>query len=174
MAARLGGGAVAGLGVVELLGLLARGLLGPVHVGVPDALLCAGGGLGVLVLLGTSRATDRSPGAVDNGTGVVAVLATVDALPPEAGVGVIFPDAEEYGLVGSRALARERAHPLAHTSVINFDGIDDRGPTIALGHRSGPATDRAGAGLGARRARSPPALGAGIVRGRAPRERVTA
>src|SRR5260370_17492863 len=156
MAARLGGGAVAGLGVVELLGLLARGLLGPVHVGVPDGPVGAGGGLGGLVLLGTSRATDRSPGAVDNGAGVVAVLGTVDALPPEAGVGVIFPDAEEYGLVGSRALARERAHLLAHTSVINFDGIDDRGPTIALVHRSGPATERVVAGLGAPRTPSAP------------------
>src|SRR5260370_14394994 len=119
MAARLGAAALAGLGVVELLGLLARGLLGPVHVGVPDALLCAGGGLGVLVLLGTSRATDRSPGAVDNGTGVVAVLATVDALPPEAGVGVIFPDAEEYGLDGHRGAVRGRGHPLRPTSAIH-------------------------------------------------------
>src|SRR5260370_34282123 len=127
MAARLGAAALAGLGVVELLGLLARGLLGPVHVGVPDALLCAGGGLGVLVLLGTSRATDRSPGAVDNGTGVVAVLATVDALPPEAGGGGLFPDADEYGLVGRPALVREPAPPPAPTDVLNFPRCDAHG-----------------------------------------------
>src|SRR5260370_20146858 len=145
MAARLGAAALAGLGVVELLGLLARGLLGPVHVGVPDALLCAGGGLGVLVLLGTSRATDRSPGAVDNGTGVVAVLATVDALPPEAGVGGIFPDAAGSGLVGSRAPVRQRAHPLAHTKAINSDGVADPGPPHAPVHRPGAATRPAAA-----------------------------
>jgi hypothetical protein len=173
MAARLGAAALAGLGVVELLGLTVRGLLGPVHVGLPDALLGAAGALGVLLLLGTSRATDRSAGAVDNGTGVVAVLATVDALPPEAGVGVIFPDAEEYGLVGSRALVRERAHLLANTSVVNFDGIDDRGPTIALVHRWGPATERVVARLGARRARWLPVLVDGIALGRAARESVT-
>jgi hypothetical protein len=173
MAARLGAAALAGLGAVELLGFMVRGLLGPAHVGVPDVLLGAAGGLGLLLLLGTSRATDRSAGAVDNGTGVVAVLATVDALPPEAGVGVIFPDAEEYGLVGSRALVRERAHLLANTSIVNFDGIDDRGPTIALVHRRGPATERVVAGLGARRARWLPVLVDGIVLGRAARESVT-
>jgi hypothetical protein len=173
MAARLGAVALVGLGVVELLGLMVRGLLGPVRAGVPDALLGAAGGLGGLLLLGTSRATDRSAGAVDNGTGVVAVLATVDALPPGAGVGVIFPDAEEYGLLGSRALVRERAHLLANTSVLNFDGIDDRGPTIALVHRDGPMTERVVAGLGARRARWLPVLVDGSVLGRAARESVT-
>jgi hypothetical protein len=173
MAARLGAAALATLGVGELLGLLLRALVGPVHLGLPDALLGAAGGSGVLLLLGSSRATDRSAGAVDNGTGVVAVLATVDALPPEAGVGVIFPDAEEYGLVGSRALVRERAHLLADTSVVNFDGIDDRGPTIALVHRRGPATERLVAGLGARRARWLPVLVDGLVLGRAARESVT-
>lgn len=173
MAARLGAAALAALGVGELLGLVVRGLVGAVHLGVPDALLGAAGGLGVLLLLGSSRATDRSAGAVDNGTGVVAVLATVDALPPEAGVGVIFPDAEEYGLVGSRALVRERAHLLADTSIVNFDGIDDRGPTIALVHRPGAATERLVAGLGARRARWLPVLVDGLVLGRAARESVT-
>lgn len=173
MAERLGAAALAGLGVVELLGWLARRLLGPVHLGVPDALLGAAGGLGVLLLIATSRATDRSAGAVDNGTGVVAVLAVVDALPPGAGVGVIFPDAEEYGLVGSRALVRERPHLLANTSVVNFDGIDDCGPTIALVHRSGPTTERVVAALGARRGRWLPVLVDGIVLGRAARESVT-
>jgi hypothetical protein len=173
MAARLGAAALAGVGVVELLGLVARGLLGTVHAGVLDALLGAAGGLGVLLLIATSRATDRSAGAVDNGTGLVAVLAVVDALRPEAGVGVIFPDAEEYGLVGSRALVRERAHLLANTSVVNFDGIDDRGPTIALVHRPGPTIERVVAGLGARRARWLPVLVDGIMLARAARESVT-
>lgn len=173
MAARLGAVALAGVGLVELLGLPVRGLLGPVHVGVPDALLGAAGGLGVLLLLATARATDRSAGAVDNGTGVVAVLAIVDALPRDAGVGVILPDAEEYGLIGSRALVRERAHLLTDTSVVNFDGIDDRGRTIALVHRHGPLTERVVAGLGARRARWLPVLVDGIVLGCAARESVT-
>jgi Zn-dependent M28 family amino/carboxypeptidase len=140
---------------------------------VSDALLGAAGACGVALLLGTSRATDRSAGAVDNGTGLVAALATVDALSPTAAVGVIFPDAEEYGLVGSRALLRERAHLLADTSVVNFDGIDDRGPTFALVHRRGPLTERLVAGLGARRARWLPVLVDGIMLGRAARESVT-
>jgi hypothetical protein len=173
MAGRLGAAALAALALVEPLGLVVRGLLGPVHPGVPDALLGAAGAGGVALLLGTSRATDRSAGAVDNGSGLVAALATVDALSPTAAVGVIFPDAEEYGLVGSRALLRERAHLLADTSVVNFDGIDDRGPTFALVHRRGPLTERLVAGLGARRARWLPVLVDGIMLGRAARESVT-
>src|SRR3989441_10945211 len=47
-----------------------------------------------------NRVSAGSPGAVDNCSGVLTVLATVDALPPDAAVGVVFPDAEEYGLLG--------------------------------------------------------------------------
>lgn len=87
-----------------------------------------------------NRVDDRSPGAVDNATGILTVLSILDRLPADAPVGVIFPDAEELGLVGARALVRERANLLAGTTVINFDGIDDLGTTIAFVHRPGPTT----------------------------------
>jgi hypothetical protein len=169
MATRLAAAALATLGALELLGLMARVLLGPLHAGVPDLLAGAAGVAGVL-LLAANRVNNRSAGAVDNAAGVVAVLATLDALPPDAGVGVLFPDAEEYGLVGARALVRERANLLGDTCIVNLDGIDDRGATIALVHRPGPTIERVAAALGARRARWLPVLVDGLVLASAARE----
>jgi len=172
MATRLAAAALATLGALELLGLVVRALLGPLHAGVADLLAGAAGVSGIL-LLAANRVTNRSAGAVDNAAGVVAVLATLDALPPDAGVGVLFPDAEEYGLLGARALVRERANLLGDTCIVNFDGIDDRGVTIALRHRPGPTIERVAAALGARRARWLPVLVDGLVLAAAAREGVT-
>ena len=102
-----------------------------------------------MLFLVLNVATDRSPGAVDNATGVLTVLAALDRLPPEAPVGAILLDAEELGLVGARALVRERANLLRDTAVINFDGIDDRGGVIAFAHRLGSSTTGVAAALGA-------------------------
>jgi hypothetical protein len=131
---------------------------------------------GLVLLVGfplLNVATDRSPGAVDNATGVLAVLATLDALPADAGVGAVLLDAEELGLVGARALARERANLLRGTRVINFDGIDDRGSAIAFVHRPGPAAARLAAALGSREWRRLPVVVDGIALARAAGECVT-
>jgi hypothetical protein len=172
MAARLLAAALAVLGALELAGLALRALGGSLHPGALDAGL-GSAGLAGLLLLAVNGVTDRSPGAVDNASGVVAALAAVDSLPSDAGVGVIFPDAEEYGLVGARALVRERAHLLADTAVVNLDGIDDRGAPIAFIHRAGPLAGRVAEALGARRARWLPVLVDGMVLARAAREAVT-
>jgi len=172
MAARLVAAALAAIGALELVALVVRALLGTLRADVPDVLAGAAGLTGVL-LLAANRVTDRSTGAVDNAAGVVAVLATLDALPPDAPVGVLFPDAEEYGLLGARALVRERANLLGDTCLVNFDGVDDRGSTIALVHRAGPTTVRVAAALGARRARWLPVLVDGLVLSAAAREGMT-
>lgn len=108
-------------------------------------------------------ATDRSPGAVDNASGVLTVLAVLDALPDGAAVGVLFLDAEELGLVGARALARERAHLLAGTAVINLDGIDDGGRVRLLVHKPGPVGRAVAATLAARPQRRLPVLVDGMA-----------
>ena len=172
MATRLAAAALATLGALELLVLAVRALLGPVHAGVSDIFVGAAGVTGIL-LLAANHVTNRSAGAVDNAAGVAAVLATLDALPPEAGVGVLFPDAEEYGLLGARALVRERANLLADPSLVNFDGVDDHGFTIAFIHRPGPTVERVAAVLGARRARWLPVLVDGLVLSGVAREGVT-
>src|SRR5207244_13600395 len=87
MATRLAAAGLATLGALELVALAARALLGPLHAGVPDVVIGAAGAAGFLALA-ANRVTDHSAGAVDNAAGVVAVLATVDALPRDAGVGV--------------------------------------------------------------------------------------
>ena len=133
--------------------------------------------LALLVLpalfLALNVATDRSPGAVDNATGVLTVLAALDLLPLEAPVGAILLDAEELGLVGARALVRERANLLHDTAVINFDGIDDRGGVIAFAHRLGPLTRGVSAALGATPRGRLPVVVDGLVLATATRECLT-
>jgi hypothetical protein len=164
MAARL---VLAGVVVAGILAALVASLAGaPVLVlALPPAL--------VTLFVALSRISDDSPGAVDNGSGVLTVLAIVDALPSDAAVGVVFPDAEEHGLVGARALRRERANLFANTALINFDGIDDRGRTLAFVHRGGPLVDAVVHALAARRARLLPVLEDGLVLAGAARECVT-
>jgi hypothetical protein len=133
--------------------------------------------LAVLVLpfgfLVLNVATDRSPGAVDNATGVLTVLATLDQLPSDAAVGAILLDAEELGLVGARALARERANLLHDTALINFDGIDDRGAVIALEHKAGQLVQALAARLDARPRRRFPVVVDGLALADATRECMT-
>lgn len=117
--------------------------------------------------------TDRSPGAVDNASGLLAVLATLDALAPDSGVGAIFLDAEELGLVGASALARDRANLLGDTAVINFDGLDDRGAVVAFVHKSGSVVGAVAARLGARSRGRLPVLVDGIPLARVARECMT-
>ncbi len=164
MAARL---VLAGVVVAGSLGALVVRLAGgpALVLAVPVVLVAA--------FVALSRISDGSPGAVDNCSGLLTVLATVDALPADAAVGVVFPDAEEHGLVGARALVRERANLFEHTALVNFDGIDDLGRTLALVHRGGPLVDAVVHALAARRARLLPVLEDGLVLARSVRECVT-
>lgn len=130
-------------------------------------LLMAGG------FLALNAVTDRSPGAVDNATGLLAVLGTLDALAPDSPVGAIFIDAEELGLVGASALARERENLLRGTAVINFDGLDDAGAVVAFVHRSGSVVGAVAARLGVRPHRRLPVLVDGIPLARVARECMT-
>jgi len=128
MATRLLAVGVAVAGVVGLA-LVAAARFAGVEWGRPVELLLAAPALVGGLLLLQNRATNGSPGAVDNASALATVLAIVDRLPPDAPVGVLFPDAEEYGLLGASALARERANLFAGTTVLNLDGIDDGGTT---------------------------------------------
>lgn len=65
----------------------------------------------------------RSPGALDDASGVATVLRAVELLPRDAAIGVLLTSAEELGLAGARAWARESAASRA----INIDGVDDDG-----------------------------------------------
>jgi hypothetical protein len=73
----------------------------------------------VLSMVGT-----RSPGALDNASGVATVIAAARRLAGKRGVGVLITDGEELGLAGARALARTRPR---EWTVLNCDGVDDIG-----------------------------------------------
>jgi len=72
---------------------------------------------------------NRSPGALDNASGVVAALG-IAAREHEAGdVAFLITDAEELGLAGARAAA-DQLPPVF--GVINLDGLDDDGTFYVL------------------------------------------
>ena len=82
------------------------------------------GGLGVACTV----VGNRSPGAVDDASGVAAVLAAAALLPGDSSVGVLITDAEEMGLAGARAAARV----MPRATAINVDGVDDHGMVMAM------------------------------------------
>jgi len=87
---------------------------------------------GLVTLLGAlpvvmSMVGNRSPGALDNASGVATVIAAARRLEGLRGVGVLITDAEELGLAGARAWSVGRAR----TTVLNVDGVDDTGE---IGH----------------------------------------
>ncbi len=127
-----------------------------------SAVLLVPGLVGGLALA-RCRTTDASPGAVDNATALLAVLEIVDALPRDARVGVLFLDAEEFGLQGAHALRRDRPEELRGALVINFDGLDDRGRSTVFLHGPGARSRALATRLGGRTARRLPVLVDGIV-----------
>ncbi len=78
----------------------------------------------------------RSPGALDNASGVATVLGAAEMLDPNAAVGILFTSAEELGLAGARAWANVHAPTVA----LNCDGVDDEGE-LTIMHGSNPPTD---------------------------------
>ena len=65
----------------------------------------------------------RSPGALDNASGVATVLLAAEESPADRSIGVLLTSGEELGLAGARAWARKTRAATA----INVDGVDDRG-----------------------------------------------
>ena len=126
-----------------------------------------------LIVVSQNRVTDNSPGAVDNASALIAVFMTIDQLSPGTAVGVIFPDAEEFGLVGARALAADRADLFADAAVINLDGLDDLGTPVVLSHRPGPIGVAVATALKARRWRWLPVVVDGIALARVSRDCIT-
>ncbi len=129
-------------------------------------------GLG-LAIVAQNRATNESPGAVDNATALLAVFMTIDQLPSTAPVGVVFPDAEEYGLVGARSLATDHGDLFADTALINLDGLDDVGRPTVFAHRPGTLGTAVAGALNARKWRWLPVIVDGITLARVSRECVS-
>jgi len=82
-----------------------------------------------------SIVTNRSPGALDNASGVATVVEAARMLAG-ANVGVLVTDAEELGLAGARAWTR--SVQVGGATVLNCDGVDDSGRVTVMYSGSRP------------------------------------
>ncbi len=90
------------------------------------------GALAALPLV-LSTVGDDSPGALDNASGVAAVIGATDLIGADMPIGVVITSAEELGMAGAAAWARGRPVGVA----INCDGVDDDGGvTFTIASRS--------------------------------------
>jgi hypothetical protein len=81
-----------------------------------------------------SVVTSRSPGALDNASGVATVVEAARILD-DVNIGILITDAEELGLAGALAWASRPRDAY----VLNCDGVDDEGANVVLmGKRPGP------------------------------------
>jgi hypothetical protein len=133
--------AIRALGVTASLALWVIALLVSVlqSAGMPlagswPALAIAGVVAGIPVA--ASVVGSRSPGALDNASGVATVLLAAELLPSDSPVGVLLTSGEELGLAGSRAWAAG-ARPAG--TAINVDGVDDTGAIRVIHPRRRPA-----------------------------------
>lgn len=120
--------------------LIAWGVLLALAIGgmaqTPAASLIVGAGVvafiaGVILIF--CWVENNSPGALDNASGVAALLGIAAHEREAADVGFLITDGEELGLAGAHAIAG-RLPPVI--GAINLDGIDDRG-TFHLVERFG-------------------------------------
>lgn len=130
--ARIAGLALETIGIASALLFAVTSLLGF----SPDAIAWVAAGAVTLagaVPVGLSMVGSRSPGALDNASGIATVVAAARRLDGRRGVGVLMTDAEELGLAGARAWTQNR---IGH-AVLNCDGVDDAGAVVVM--RSAPA-----------------------------------
>jgi hypothetical protein len=118
---RVIGAVSAVLGLTGLLALLGLRIVGPVPPWALVLLVPALLGGGILSL---GAPGNRSAGAVDNATGLIAALVAAEHLGHRADVGVLLTGAEEFGMEGARAWA---LHGPRTGAFVNFDGLDSRG-----------------------------------------------
>jgi hypothetical protein len=128
---------VAALGLVALAVARLNGLVGVSWAAAGAAAATAAG-----FLAGRGRLRGASCGAADNASGLLAALTAAERC--DEGVGILITGAEEFGLVGARIFAQERAAALASADVVNCDTLDDCGTLYIVTH------DQRGDGLAAR------------------------
>ena len=95
---------------------------------LPVSAVAAASGLAVVAgfLAGRGRLKGTSPGARDNGSGLLAALTAAERLQ-DPRVGIVITGAEEFGLIGARYFAQQDGDRLRGCEVINLDTVDDRG-----------------------------------------------
>jgi hypothetical protein len=114
-----------GLTIARLGGALSAGLM------------AAGTALAIVAsfLAGRGRLRGKSPGARDNGSGLLAALVAAQE-NKDPSVGILVTGAEEFGLIGARYFAEQDPDRLRGAVVINFDTIDEQGAWRLVTHAS--------------------------------------
>lgn len=110
-------------------GLAILGVLDPVYLMPRVTTVVATVAFISSVLLIFCWTDNRSPGALDNGSGLATLLGVAEAQAGHDDVAFLITDAEELGLVGARSIARQLDPVIG---VINIDGIDDHGTFYVL------------------------------------------
>jgi hypothetical protein len=107
------------------------------HAALPMAAVAGVSALSVVAgfLGGRGRLNGQSPGARDNGTGLLAVLVAAELVKDPA-TGILVTSAEEFGLIGARYFAEQSPDRVAGTAVINVDTVDERGHWRVVVHDS--------------------------------------
>ena len=115
-------------GGVSVVGSMAWSVLMPLAV------------IGAVPVIATTVGS-RSPGALDNASGVATVLSAAERTGAPS-IGVCLTSAEELGLAGARAWVRQ-AERRAESMAINCDGVDDSGVVTCMysGARPGALVD---------------------------------
>ena len=113
--------------------LTALRAIGTWTLGSGPVAIVAGLALVAGALAGRGRLRGSSPGARDNGTGLLAAL--VAAEMRRGDVGYLFTGAEEFGLIGAREWVRSRPD-LDSAEVVNLDTLTDRGALYLVCHDS--------------------------------------
>ena len=89
---------------------------------------------GAVLLMAHYDSVSMSPGASDDGAGVVSLLETARALKDGSLVAsdviFLFTDGEEQGLLGAKAFVEENVWAKDVRVVLNFEGRGDRGPVF--------------------------------------------
>lgn len=124
----------AGAAAAALFGWMSLAILALVQLttdidggGLAIAIGIIAGLLALPLLLSVSL--DRSPGALDNASGLATLLGLADRLKDDPEVSFLVTDAEELGLAGASAVARSLPRV---EGIINVDGIDDRGDFMIM------------------------------------------
>ena len=144
MLARVFGIVASALVLLALFGMSVAGMLG--FAASRDAwILVTLVGVVSSLPVAASTVGTRSPGAIDDASGVATVLRAAAMLPAEMHVGVVLTSAEELGMAGARAFASR--HPVG--IALNVDGVDDHGRTLCMTH-GGTSRAREAVSAGAR------------------------
>ena len=122
---------------VALAAIAFLSVLAAFRLRAPVGAVLAGAGALFAILAGSlaarGRLRGRSPGARDNGSGLLAAR-TAAAATNSGEVGILITGAEEFGLVGARIFARIAGDTLRGIEVINVDTVDDEGTLYVVSH----------------------------------------